>query len=167
MLYSCSKYVQSLVNGLPMPDGVPGPLTAWITPPAIEKIDAPRAHVWGGTLHASRQTAPRGMGFKKFPWVVDVWLVYLTTADDALQNEPFAKVIDAVMTEFMTATMPVWISSEGVPAGPTASSPTDTQIQAIGETFDLSYPPEKMPLNQRQVWYSCRLGIDVLEVVQA
>jgi hypothetical protein len=167
LLSSIQQYCKSLINGLAMPAGVPGPLTAYITPPAAEKISAPRAYVWGGRVRGSRQTAPRGAGMRKFPWTVDIYLAYMDTPDDALANEPFPMIIDAVLQVFMATTMPVWINTAGVPVGPNASTRTDTQIQAIGETFDLDYPPERMPAPMRMLWYSARIGMDVLEVVQA
>jgi hypothetical protein len=54
-----------------------------------------------------------------------------------------------------------------VPMGPNAVDETDTQIQSIGETFDLDYPPERTPASMKMIWYSARLGLDVLEVVQS
>ena len=169
MLYSISKYVLGIVDGLVIPvQGVP-PITAWITPPTLEKADGPRAYVWGGALKASRQTAPRGAqaGFKKFPWNVSVWLVYLDTPDNARQNEPFPMIIDTVISAVQSTTMPLFISAEGVPMGPNQVNATDTQIQSIGETFDLDYPPERTPATMKMVWYSARIGLDVLEVVQS
>lgn len=167
MLGSVQLYVKGILDGLPLPQGTPGPLSARITPPVVEKISAPKAYVWGGRLRAARQTAPRVAGFKKFPWTVDVWLAYLDNPDNALASEPFPRVVDAVMLAFMTTVMPVFINSDGVPVGPNASSRTDTQIQAIGEAFDLEYPPERAVTAQRQVWYAARIGLEVLEVVQA
>lgn len=166
-LYSCQKYVQGLINGLAMPAGVPGPLTAWITPPVAEKLQAPRAYVWGGRVRASRQTAPRGPGFKKRPWIVDIYLAYMDNPDNALANEPFAQVIDAVTEVFETATMPVFISPAGaVVVESSAADATYSQIQAVGESWDLQYPPEKSVLSQRQIWYSSLISMDVLEVIQ-
>lgn len=167
MLYSVSKYVQGIFNGLPVPlQGVP-PLTVWITPPVLEKADGPRGYVWGGRLRAARQTAPRGPAFKKFPWTVDLWLVYLDTPDNARQNEPFPMIIDTVITAVQATTMPLFIDKNGNPVGPNPVNPTDTQIQSIGETFDLDYPPERTPASMKMVWYSARIGLDVLEVVQS
>jgi hypothetical protein len=167
VLSSVQKYVQGLINGLPLPlPGTP-PLTAWITPPNLEQATGPRGYVWGGRVNVARQTAPRGPGMKRFPWSVDVYLVYLDTPDNARANEPFPLIIDTVMTTFMSTVMPLWIDANGVPVGPNAASQTDTQIQAIGETMTLDYPPERLPATMRMVWYSARLGVDVLEVVQA
>ena len=167
MLGSVQLYVKGILDGLLLPRGIPGPRVARITPPVVEKISAPRAYVWGGRLQAARQTAPRGPGFKRFPWTVDVWLAYLDTPDDAFQNEPFPLVIDAVMLAFMRTVMPLFIDAQGNPVGPNATSETDTQILGIGEDFDLEYPPERTVTAQRQVWYSARIGLEVLEVVQA
>jgi hypothetical protein len=167
VLSSVQSYVQGLIDGLVIPVSGNPALTAWITPPVFEKADGPRAYVWGGRVHGGRQTAPRGPGMMKFPWTVDIYLVYLDTPDNARQAEPFPRVIDTVLTTFMTTTMPVWIDAAGVPVGPNASTRTDTQIQAIGESFDLDYPPERAPAAGRMLWYSARIGLDVREVVQA
>jgi hypothetical protein len=167
VLASTQLYVKGILDGLALPAAVPGPLVARITPPVAEKMKAPRAYVWGGRLRAGRQTAPRGTGMKKFPWIVDVYLSYMDTPDDALKNEPFPRVIDTVLTAFMTTVMPVWIDANGVPVGPNAASGTDTQIQAIGETFSLDYPPERTVTSLRQMWYTTLISMDVLEVIQA
>jgi hypothetical protein len=159
--------VRGILNDLPLPLPNMPPLTAWITPPVVEKATGPRAYVWGGRLRAARQTAPRGPGMQKFPWTVDIWLVYLDTPDNARQNEPFPLIIDTVITAVQKTVMPLFIDKDGNPVGPNATSGTDTQIQSIGETFDLDYPPERLPASMRMVWYSARIGLDVLEVVQA
>lgn len=167
MLASVQNYVRGIIDGLPVPvDGVP-PLTAWETPPALEQADGPRAHVIGGSLPISRQTAPRGPGFKRFAWTVDVYLVYLTTPDDGLNCEPMPKIIDAVLWAFMTTLMPVFIDVNGNPMGQNAVNKTDTQIQSIGESMRLQYPPEKMVGPMQMLWYTSLLQVDVLEVVQA
>ena len=165
-LYSVQAYVKNMLDGTPMPPGVPGPLTAYITPPVAEKISAPRAYVWGGKVSASRQTMPRGQGFKKRPWVIDIWLCYLDTPDDALANEPFAKVVDTVTEVFETAVMPVLIDSEGNVLTETEADSTCSQIQAVGESWSLNYPPERTTLTLRQLWYTTLVSLDVLEVIQ-
>lgn len=161
--------MHGILDGLVIPDvsGLP-PLTAWITPPALEQADGPRAYVWGGSVDIGRQTAPRGPGFKKWPWVVDVYLVYLTTPDDGLGAEPMPRIIDAVLSAFAKTVMPVFIDVNGVPQGPNATTPaTDTQIQGIGERPRLQYPPEKMVGPMQMLWYTALIQLDVLEVVQS
>lgn len=165
-LYSVERYCKNLINGTVMPAGVPGPLEAWITPPVAEKLKAPKAYVWGGHVASGRQSAPRGLGLKKRPWVIDVWLGYMDTPDDALANEPFAQVIDAVLEVFETATMPVFIDAKGNVVSQAAATSTASQIQAVGESWVLDYPPEKTVVSLRQVWYSAHIGMDVLEVIQ-
>lgn len=122
--------------------------------------------MWGSRVRGSRQTAPRGPGFKKLPWNVDAYLAFMDTPDDALANETFPKVIDAVLWRVFTTVMPLFIDAEGNPMGPNQVNPTDTQIQSIGENFDLDYPPERLPATMKMVWYSARIGLDILEVVQ-
>jgi hypothetical protein len=167
MLDSMQAYCRGLLDGLAMPQGVPGPLVAWVTPPVVEKANAPRAYVWGGRLRGRRQTAPRGPGFMALTWTVDVYLHYMSTPGKALAEEPFPKVVDAVLKTFMTTTMPLFVDAYGNPVGPNATSETDTQVQAIGEAFDGDYPPERTVDGPRMLWYAQRLGVEVLEVVQA
>jgi len=167
MLDSLQFYVKGLIDGLAMPPGVPGPLTAWITPPVTEKIASPRAYVWGGRLKGGRQTAPRGRGMMRLNWTVDVYVAYMSTPDKAMQEEPFPKVTDAILWTFMTTTMPLFIDAAGNPMGPNQVNATDTQIQAIGESFDSDYPPERTVSGPRMLFYVQRMGIDVMEVVQA
>jgi len=165
VLDSVQHYVHGLLDGLAMPQGVPGPLVAWITPPVQEKVKEPRAYIWGAEVDASQQTAPRGPGGFQFPWLIDIYAIYQDNPDDARKNEPFPKVITAIMKMFMTTPMPLFIDEDGNPVGPNATSATDTQIQAIGTRMRLTYPPEKMVQSMRQVWYTQLLRVDVKEVV--
>lgn len=165
-LGSVQKYCRNLINGTVMPSGVPGPLEAWITPPVAEKLKAPKAYVWGGHVTSGRQSAPRGAGFKKRPWIIDLWLAYMDTPDNALANEPFADVIDTVIDVFETAVMPVLIDRQGKVVSQDAATASCTQLQAVGESWTLDYPPEKTVVSLRQVWYSAHVGMDVLEVIQ-
>jgi hypothetical protein len=115
----------------------------------------------------SRQITPRGPGMMKFPWTIDVYLVYLTTPDDGMAAEPMRKIIDAVMRLFLTTPMPLFIDEFGNPVGPNQVNPTDTQIQRIGEKPYLQNPPEKMAGPMQMLWYTALIQLDVLEVVQA
>lgn len=159
--------MRNTVDGLALPQGIPGPLKAWVTPPVVEKATTPRAHVWGGRLTGRRQSAPRGQGFMELSWVVDVYACYLTTPDDGLHNEPFPKVVDAILKAYLAVPISVWIDADGNQVGPNAGSKTDTQIQAVAETFDSDYPPERSVAGPRMLWYVQRLGVGVKEVIQA
>jgi hypothetical protein len=167
VLDSMQKFSRGIVSGLAMPEGVPGPMKARITPPVQEKVKAPVAYVWGGTADASRQAGSRGPGFMKWPWTMSIWLVYMDTPTDAFENEPFPRVIDTVIWAFLKAPMMVFVSEQGQVVGPNQVNETDTQVQKIGERIRLQYPPERMVASQRQVWYTAQLLVDILEVVQA
>lgn len=159
-LNSVQQYVKGLFDGLVIPGTAPQQtLAAYITPPTVEPLDGPKAFVWGGRARGRRQTMPRGPGFKEVPWVVDVYLVYETTPDDPALDEAFPLVIDAVLAKAWTTTMPLEITD--------SVTNVTSQIQAIGEEWELEYPPERLPSTLRMVYYSARIGLDVLEVVQA
>ena len=165
-LYSVARYVKGLIDGTPMPSGVPGPLVAYITPPVSEKLSAPRAYIWPGRAQVARQTAPRGQGFRKRTWPIDIYVNYMDTPDDALANEPFLQVVDAVTGVFEATVMPLFIDSLGNPVGPNATSATDTQILSIGEDWALDYPPERTVMNLRQLWFSTGIKLQVEEAKQ-
>lgn len=165
-LYSIQKYLHGIINGLALPGSLP-PLTAWITPPVIEGADGPRAYVWGGRMLSRRQTAPRGPGYRRLDWTADLWLANMDTPDDALADESFALISDAVMSALWSSVMPVWIDGNGVPVGSAPTGEGQSQIQAIAEDISLDYPPERSTAALRMLWYTQHLGVSVLEVVQS
>ncbi len=166
MLSSVQAYTRNLLDGLVLP-GQRTPLVCYITPPMFEKITGPRAYVWGGRVRGGRQTAPRGPGFMRIPWTIDTYLSWSDTPDDAVANEPFPRIIDTVLAACLASPMPFWLSEDGADAGPNQVSETDTQIQAFCEGFELDYPNERAQAQGRMLWYTARLGIDVLEVIRA
>jgi hypothetical protein len=156
--------MRNMLDGLAIP-GTTQTLEAFITPPTVTDLDNPVALIWGARLAGSRQTAPRGPGYKKLAWTVDVYLAYLTNPQSPTVDVEFPSIIDAVMAKTWTTTMPLWIDASGVPtAEGTANS---SQIQSIGESWELEYPPERTPATMRMLYFGARVGFDVLEVVQA
>lgn len=150
------------MDGLAVPT-IAQPIEAYITPPTVEDIDGPRAYIWGARNRGKRQTMPRGIapaaGFKRLDWTIDIYLVYLTTPDDSNVDQEFPLIIDAVLTKLWSTTMPVVITD------PTTGQVS--QIQAIGESWELEYPPERTPATLRMLYYSSRIAMDVMEVLQA
>lgn len=161
-LNSVQQYVANQINGLQIPT-LAQPLEAFITPPAFEAINGPKAYVWGGRNRGRRQTMPRGIapaaGFKRLDWTVDIYLVYETMADEPLIDQEFPLIIDAVLTKLWSTTMPVIITD------PTTNQVS--QIQSVGEEWGLEYPPERTPSTLRMLWYSARIAMDILEILQA
>ena len=158
-LNSVQLFVQGLLDGLAIP-GTTQTLEAYITPPTVDEMDSPKAYVWGGRLRGNRQSMPRGQGFKRLNWSVDVWLAYETSPDSATVDQEFPLIVDAVMNAVWTTPMnDVFITD------PTTG--VRSQILAIGEDFDFEYPPERVPATMRMVYYAARLGLNVYEAVQA
>lgn len=161
-------YVAGLITtaNIIIDDGIPA-LDCWITPPTIQNMAGPHAYVWGGRVNPVRQTMPRRMGFKKYPWLIDVYLVFETVANRKQNpnlDRQFPQLIDLVTKMFSTTTMPGFIDQDGV----FSTNPVDngSQIQAIGESWSLDYPPVRVPATMRMTWFSARITMDVLEVVQ-
>jgi hypothetical protein len=163
-LNSVQHYVKNLVNGLAIPAPIGKTLDTWITPPPVESMDQPHCYIWGGRVSPSRQTMPRTAGFKKYPWLIDIYLVYETSAqkgstglNPTLDSE-FPVLIDAVLKVFTTTVMPILITDP--------DTGVISQIQHIGESWSLDYPVEKTPATMRMLWFNAMITMDVLEVVQ-
>lgn len=166
-LDSLQRFCAGVAQATVLPEQIPGILNVRITPPPREKVTGPFVYVWGGRKRETRQTAPRGQGFKRLLWSVDVWLVYMDDAKDAQENEPFAKFTDAVEAAFRAAPMNIFIDSAGnVLAGAEEADASCSQILSVGEDMDLDYPPERTTSGQRMYWYQAHLAVTVLEVLQ-
>lgn len=169
-LNSVQLYVAGLITAanIIIDDGIPA-LDCWIVPPTLQNMNGPHAYVWGGRVSTSRQTMPRGVmaGFKKYPWQIDVYVVFETVAN-RIQNpnldSQFPMLIDAITNIFSTTTMPGYIDTNGVfSTEPVAGA---SQIQHIGESWTLDYPAVHTPRTMKMSWFSANIVIDVLEVVQ-
>lgn len=179
-LNSVQQYVKGLLDGLVVQDGIPA-LEAYVTPPVVDSLDAPKAYVWGGRMRGRRQTMPRvgtpaaiaagHSGFKRLDWTVDVYLVYEMNPDQPATDvdQDFPLIIDAVLAQTWTTAMPIFIDAQGNPTAQSAmvAGQTYSQILAIGEDFELEYPPERTPSTLRMLYYTARLGLDIYEAVQA
>lgn len=173
-LSSIQQYVQKTINGITVP-GQTLPLIAYITPPVMDKVGgAPKAYVWGGQCSIGRRTMPRGVGFKKLDWLIDIYLNYETNPNrpvvgEVSLDEQFPVIVDAVMMALWTAKMNIHIDAQGNPmdAADAAARPEGTsQVLSIGEVMSIDYPPEKSPATLRMLWYSMLLRCRVEEDVQ-
>lgn len=169
-LLSVQMYVQGVLNGLSVP-GQAKALKAQITPPTTQKLEGPVAFVWGGSMRSERQAGPRGTpghaGYKHLAWDVDVWLVYLTNPNSTTLDSQFPAFVDAVMAKVWSTPMPLFIDSQGAPAGQTAIAQGVTQILSIGENFRLEYSPVHAVASQRMLYFDARLTLSIYEAVQA
>lgn len=176
-LGSIQQYVQKTINGITIP-GQTEPLLTYITPPVMDKVGGPpKAYVWGGRAAVRRRTAPRGPGFKRLDWLIDIYLNYETNpnrpppAGGLSLDEQFPAIVDAVMWQLWTAQMNIHIDDQGnviTPAQAAVADPQLTsQVLSIGEEIDIDYPPERTPATLRMLWYSILLRCRVEEDVQA
>lgn len=180
-LNSIQLYVKGLLDGLVvLPNGIK-PLEAFIQPPVLDTLDGPKAYVWGGRLHGQRQTAPRigtpaanligHSGYKRLNWTVDVFISYEMNPDvpQVDLDQDFPLILDAVMQKTWITEMPIFIDPLGIPTAQADLLPNVqySQVLAIGEDFDLEYPPERVPATMRMLYYTARLGLEVYEAVQA
>jgi len=161
-LNSVQIFCRNIIDGMAIP-GSPVALKAQITPPVLQNVSSPMAFVWGGNMSGKRTAGPRGKpghaGFKELAWDVDVWLILLTNPNNAMVDQQFPLVVDAVMDAFWSTTMPT------VTTDPTTG--LETQIRSIGEQFGLEYSPVHTPQTQRMLYYAARLRLSVFEAVNA
>lgn len=157
-LNSIQLHVKDLLDAMAIP-AYDVPLTAWIEPPPVEDADGPRAYVWGGRMSGARQTMPRGMGFMQDIWTIDVYVNYMDTANNPNIDQQFPLLIDAVLAALRADVMPVFLID------PTTG--VRTQMLAIGEKYDVEYPPVRLPGNLQMLWSGARISVEVKEALQA
>jgi hypothetical protein len=158
-LASVQDYCLNILQGLPVPwDGIPA-VTAYITPPAPGAFNGPIALIAGARMQASRQTMPRGMGFKNLIWTVEVYLHYQSPPTAPNLDQIFPLIVDTVMTAMWTTTMPKPIED------PTTDAPSS--VMSIGERFTLDYPPVRTANKSQTYVYVARIQFEVKELLQA
>lgn len=161
-LNSIQYFTKGVLDGLAIP-GSTTALKAQITPPTIQGLSGPVAFVWGGSMRTTRQTGPRGKpgaaGFKKQLWDVDVTLVYLTNPRNDRVDQAFPLVVDAVLAQVWSTTMPVPITD------PTTG--LESQVLQFGEDYRLDYTFVRTPASDRMLFYEARLTLSVYEAVNA
>jgi hypothetical protein len=160
-LNSVQQYVKGLLNGMtiPGPTGMPSTtLTAWVTPPVYENLNGPRAHVWGGRKRVTRQTAPRGPGFRHYAWTIDIYLVHLANPNDTGVDQAFPLLVDAVEAQLGSTPMGAFITD------PTTG--VKSQVLEIGEDWETDVSPIHTPASNRMLYYTARIGMDIYEAVQ-
>jgi len=170
-LNSIQQYVKGVINGITVA-GQTQPLVAYVTPPVVDNAGGPpKAYVWAGRADSLRQTTPRGAGFRKINWHIDIYLNYETNPNRpnvggvAVDNQ-FPLIVDAVLMQLWTTTMPTFIDANGTPIGDTYQTGA-TQVHFIGENWTLDYPTERTPATLRMLWYSALLTVDVTEAIQS
>lgn len=143
-------------------DNLPSPLyqrnvVAYITPPNPGKLTGPAAYVWITQGTGSRQTAPRGLGFRKMRWTVNVWLMSPDNSQNPKADSAFACLIDAVVQAFVTTPMPI----------PLVDNITGqkTQLLSIGEQFTIEQSPVHGLADQRLFLYEALLQFTVEEAI--
>jgi hypothetical protein len=158
-LGSVQSYCLGLLQGLVIPwDSVP-PVTAYITPPAPGPFNGPIALIAGARMQASRETMPRGMGFKNLVWTVEVYLHYQSVPTAPNLDQIFPLIVDAVMAKMWTTTMPVPIED------PTTGA--KSSVMSVGERFTVDYPPVRTANKSQTYVYVARIQFEVKELLQA
>lgn len=157
---SITQYCYGLLQGLVVPwDGI-APVQAFITPPAPGAFGpAPIAIVAGARMQASRESMPRGMGFKNLIWTVEVYLHYQSVPTAQNLDQIFPIIVDAVMQEMWSTTMPVPIED------PTTGA--KSKVMSIGERYTVDYPPIRTANKGQTYVYVARLQFEVKELLQA
>ncbi len=109
-----TSYVKSLLDGLPMPGGLPD-MVAYIMPPDPNvEAEIPTAYVWPTDGQESRDPAKGGTlprnsgpgtpsGWKSDEHMVDVFVVWFQADDDPQADSLFPGIVDAVMAQLRTS----------------------------------------------------------------
>lgn len=129
---SVQMYAKTLLNGLPSALYEMN-LVAYLNPPNPGELIGPAAYVWAHHGDNGRQAAPRGPGFKKMTWTVNVWLMMPLISTDPNADQAFACLCDAVANAWTTAVMPFQYND------PTTGQ--TSQFLSVGERFTVEQSP--------------------------
>ncbi len=150
-------YAKELLNGLPSPL-YNSNLVAYINPPNPGELTGPAVFVWASAGTSTRQTAPRGPGFRKMPWVINCWIMAPGMSDANNADSAFACLVDAVTSAWTTAIMPIMYTDP--------VTDITTQFVAIGEDFTIEQSPVHSTSDQRIVLYEALFRGTIYEAAQ-
>jgi hypothetical protein len=158
-LNAIQQFCLGLLDGLTVPwDGI-APIAAYITPPAPLPLSGPMALIAGARMQASRESMPRGMGFKNLLWTVEVYLHYQSAPTAPNLDQIFPIIVDTVMAKMWTTTMPVPI------VDPTTTA--KSSVMSVGEKITVDYPPVRTANKSQTYVYVARIQFEVKELLQA
>lgn len=166
---SAQVYLQSLLDGLPLPGSIPN-LAAFITPPdPNEEADVPAAYIWPSTGDESRDssrvgTVPRNTGpgtpsgWKNIAHTLDIWVVYFGQDDDPAADTLFTGIVDAIMLALRTS-----------PERPLVTDPyTEQQSWLLDIGEKMSYRIDLRALSdQAYNRYDAQITVPLVEALQA
>jgi hypothetical protein len=167
---SVANYVKSLLDGLAMPGGEQD-MAAYIdAPDPNTQTQIPAAYVWPTDVDEKRDpkdagTFPRNQGpgtpsgFKTEAHSIDVYIVWMGSADDPEGDSIFPGIVDAAMAALRTAyPMPAIITDPYTGA--------QTQASNIGESMRGQIFVSALE-DEGYLRYDAKLTVPVLEVIQA
>lgn len=154
---SVQQYAKGVIDNLSL-SMFRTPLAVYITPPNPGKLPGPAAYIWITNGESMRQTAPRGLGFRKITWTVSIWLMSPGVSTDRNADIAFASLIDAVVSAYTTTPMPVSVTDSVTSA--------TSQIIAVGERITIDQAPVRTLSDQRLFLYEALLHITVEEATQ-
>lgn len=155
-LNSVQLYAKSLTTGVtsPLYDKA---LVTYINPPNPGKLLGPAAYVWVTMAPNRRQTAPRGYGFRKVTWVVNIWLMSPGKSTDPQADSAFACLVDAVVGVWVSTPMPLMYTDP--------QTGQETQFLSVGEEFEIEQSPVHSLSDQRLVLYEGLIRMTLKEAL--
>lgn len=160
-------YVQSLLDGLPVP-GSTGPLTCFIVPPDPDTNvnGTPRASVWSSDGTEDRLSGPRVVpgepstaGWKNEWHSLSIFLWYPMADEEPDEDSAFPGVVDAVMQALRSAPDPAVITDP--------LTGIQTELVDLGESLAWRMVPPMALASQRWEFFACELTARCLEFIRS
>jgi hypothetical protein len=141
-----------------------GPLNAFIAPPQayVSTLTRPAVYIWGEIADGHRTTAPstptHSGGFKRMPWEIDLWLMFVGSA--APEDKVLPILIDAIRWIIETTPYPQTLNDPD-------SMPPNTQLVAIGEEIRVHQELPEAIEDQANLLLTARMRVTVIEDYQS
>lgn len=174
-ILSTLLYVKGLLDGLPMPAGIPN-MVCYITPPAVdeEPNGEPRAYLWtpewnesrapqrGGSVNRALTKPVPGAnpnsGVKALDHAIHVYVIYDQANDDPNADALFPSILDTVSWALRVSTDPAVVTDP--------NDGTITQLVDVGEQITGQMNVTALA-GQRMYRYDSLMVVPVTEILHS
>jgi hypothetical protein len=163
-LNTIQTFLKNTLDGLQAPGQQGQQVQCFIAPPSNIAASGPIVFVWGSSVDAARQTAPRVQGqgtggYMKWAHLPDIWVYLEIDPDIPDQATRFPLLIDSVIATLQAVPIPTFLT-DPVTGG-------RSQLLSCAERFSIIYQPTRSTASERLYIYQAQLKVRIEETVMS